>query len=135
MSRLDHLDSAARERVLTIAAAALAERRDVSFACVFGSFLSEGAFRDVDIGVWTANHADRRIDLELAASLSRQLGLPVDVRRLNDAPVAFLFHALRGRIVSVRDEGLLADIMERIAREYHDRAPLLRRALREAFAG
>jgi hypothetical protein len=41
-----------------------------------------------------------RIDLELAVSLSATVGLPVDVRRLNDAPVSSLFHALRGRVVS-----------------------------------
>jgi hypothetical protein len=65
----------------------------------------------------------------------RRIRLPLAVRRLNDAPVPFLFHALRGRVVLVRDETFLADLMERTARDYHDRAPLLRRATAEAFAG
>jgi hypothetical protein len=48
--------------------------------------------------------------------------------------VPFLFHALRGRPVAIRDEEHLAAVMERTAREYYDRAPMLRRATAEAFA-
>ncbi len=135
MSRVYRLDREGRERVLASLSAALTGRREVVFACVFGSFLGADAFRDVDVAIWVTERADRRLDLELAASLSRQLDLPVDVRRINEAPLPFLFHALQGRVVAVRDEVLLANLMERTAREYHDRAPLLRRATREAFAG
>lgn len=58
----------------------------------------------------------------------------VDLRVVNNAPVSFLFHVLRGHPLLVRDERVLADLIERTARTYHDRAPLLRRATREAFA-
>ena len=133
MPRVYHLDADARERISASLGAALAERREVAFACVFGSFLTGDPFRDIDIGAWMTDLADRRLDLELAASLSRDLGLPVDLRRINDAPIPFLFHVLRGRIVLARDEEVLAGLMERTAREYHDRAPLLRLATREAF--
>ena len=78
--------------------------------------------------------ADRFADVTLSADLSRLVRVPVDVRVANSAPVAFLFHMLRGRILTVRDERLLADVMERTARQYHDQAPLVRRATREAFA-
>lgn len=107
---------------------------DVLFAIVFGSFLDQEAFRDVDVAVWTASFATASVDVELAASLSNAIGLPVDVRRVNDAPAPFLFHVLRGRVLLVRDEVVLADVMERTARQYHDIAPLLRRATRDAFA-
>jgi hypothetical protein len=60
-------------------------------------------------------------------------GYPVDVRVVNHAPLAFLFHVLRGRLLVAGDERLLADVIERTARAYHDRAPLVRRAVREAF--
>jgi hypothetical protein len=73
-------------------------------------------------------------NVELAARASEALGIPVDVRLVNDAPVSFLFHVLRGRPLVVRDEEILAAVMERTAREYHDRAPRLRQASRDAFA-
>ena len=128
------LTRAEREAVLTRLAACLAGRTDVVFALVFGSFLEGQAFRDVDLGIWTADAAGPRIDLELATTLSAAVGLPVDVRRVNDAPVPFLFHVLRGRVVVARDERCLADAMERTAWAYHDIAPLLAHAAREAFA-
>lgn len=135
VSRTYRLDQPAREAILAKLTTALSERPELSFALVFGSFLTADAFRDIDVAIWTVDPLNRQADLELAVSLSRSLGFPIDVRRINDAPVPFLFHALRGRVVTVRDEELLANLMESTARAYHDRAPLLRRATREAFAG
>jgi predicted nucleotidyltransferase len=128
------LDSAAREDIIRRIGAALTGRTDLVFAFVFGSFLEREAFRDVDVGIWTSAQASAGLDLELAQRLSRELEMPVDVRRINDAPTSFLFHVLRGRPLVVRDEAHLAEVMEQTARDYHDRAPLLRRAASEAFA-
>jgi hypothetical protein len=60
--------------------------------------------------------------------------VPVDIRVADAAPVSCLFHMLRGRLLTVRDERLLADVMERTTWQYHDQAPLMRRATRDAFA-
>jgi predicted nucleotidyltransferase len=133
MAPVYRLDQEQRDRLLARLGDELSRRSDVAFAVVFGSVLEPQGFHDIDVGVWTAGSAGPRIDVELAVSLSSVAGIPIDVRRLNDAPVPFLFHALRGRVVSVCDETLLADLMERTARDYHDRAPLLRRATAEAF--
>lgn len=129
------METGARAVLFARLEAALSCRADVLFALVFGSFVDQNAFRDIDVGIWTAESAAPGLDLELSASLSRGLGVPVDVRRINQAPVTFLFHALRGRAVAVRDEERLANLMERTARDYHDRASILRRATTEAFAG
>ena len=134
MSRLHQLELGAREQVIERLAALLADRDDLSFAMLFGSFLDADAFRDVDLAIWTTTSAAPGLDIDLAVTLSRQLGLPVDVRRINDASVPFLFHVLRGRVVAARDPELLATLMEHTARDYHDLAPLLRRATREAFS-
>jgi hypothetical protein len=134
MSPVHDLDRDARAQLIDRLAGSLAARADVGFATVFGSFHEHRPFRDIDVGVWTAESAAPTLDLELGVSLSHLVGFPVDVRRLNDAPVPFLFHALRGRVVAERDAAQLADLMERTAREYHDRAPLLHRATREAFS-
>lgn len=106
----------------------------VAFAYLFGSVLEPFGFHDVDVAVWTSAAWPRHADLELAARLASRTGLPLDVRIVNDAPRSFLFHVLRGRPVLVRDEQLLADLIERTAREYHDLAPLRRVATRDAFA-
>ena len=135
MSPVYRLETDARDGVIARLEAALAGRSDVLFALVYGSFFDGEAFRDIDVGVWTTEFAGPRVEIELATTLSEEIGFPIDVRRINDAPVPFLFHVLRGRVVAVRDEKRLVDLMERTARDYHDRAPFLRRATIEAFAG
>lgn len=134
MPQVHRLDAAAREALIAKVAAALSLRSDLSFAYLHGSFLHADGFRDVDVAVWTQPQADAFVDVDLAVQLTRLTGLPVDVRRLNQAPLAFVFHALQGRLLTVRDEPLLADLIERTARAYHDQAPLVLRATREAFA-
>jgi predicted nucleotidyltransferase len=134
MDRVFRLDREEREAVLASLARALSARADVSFATVFGSVLQPYPFRDIDIAVWISGEPDASVDLELAAALTRLAGVPVDVRVVNQAPVTFLYHALRGRPLSVRDENLLTGLIERTARRYHDMAPLVRQATHDAFA-
>lgn len=127
-------DREAREDLLLRLRDLLDTCPDIAWAFVFGSFLDQPAFGDVDVAIWTTPAAPARLDVALASQVSAALGVPVDVRRVNDAPVSFLFHVLRGRALFVRDEEGLARLMERTAREYHDRAPLVRQATRDAFA-
>jgi predicted nucleotidyltransferase len=113
----------------------LAEPHGIEFAYAYGSFLEGPGFRDIDVAIWTTADAVDQIDLTLGIALTRIAGYPVDVRIINQAPTPFLFQVLRGRPLIVRDERHLADLIESTARTYHDRAPLTRRAVREAFGG
>ena len=134
MSRVHRLDTAGRDTLIARLATELADREDVSFGYVFGSFLHGDGFRDIDVAVWTSEWADTTADIDLAVRFSRAIGLPVDVRRINDAPLSFRFHVFRGRLLLVRDQLALSGLIEDTARAYHDIAPVLRRATREAFA-
>ena len=136
MRRLYRAAPAERERITRTLAAALAAEPDLECAWLHGSFLSGGAFHDVDVGVRmnAAPGVRFRRGLDLAVRLDRATGFPVDVRILDDAPVPFLFHVFRaGRLLFSRDEERLADLMERTVREYLDMEPLLRRATIEAY--
>ena len=68
----------------------MAGASDVVFAYLHGSFLDGARFHDVDVGVYligpSEKHARRALDL--SDRLSSEVGLPVDVRPLNDAPVS-----------------------------------------------
>jgi hypothetical protein len=77
----------------------------------------------------------REYEIDLGVQLSGNLGLPVDVRLLNDAPVAFRYHALRGVVLFVRDADTLDDFRARTWDEYCDFAPFSRRYLREVMGG
>lgn len=116
--------------------ATLVQDSDVAFAYAHGSSLTEPAFHDIDVAVHLSGATDghQARALELAARLTRTLGIPVDVKPLNDAPVAFVFHALRGHLLFSRDDERLAAIIEDVVRRYLDVEPLVRHAAREAFA-
>ena len=114
----------------------LVRQPDVSFAYVLGSSLTEPAFHDIDVAVYFSDTAGdhRARALELAEDLTREIEIPVDVQPLNDAPISFVFHALRGRLLFSRDDERLATTIEDTVRRYLDMEPLIRNATREAFA-
>jgi hypothetical protein len=55
------------------------------------------------------------------------------VRALEDAPLAFRYHALRGRPLVVRDESFLGELRARTWDDYFDFQPFARQYLREAL--
>lgn len=137
MSRVYAADDARRGRIADELRVELSRSPDVAFAFLYGSFAESSQFRDVDIGVYLAPiEADRGAAraLALAKELGQSVGFPVDVRVLNHAPVTFLFHVLRGRLLLSRDEGRLDALIERTARHYLDIEPVLRQGAKDAFA-
>jgi uncharacterized protein len=135
MPRVYDLSPLERDHIARTLAAALETDARVAFAYLHGSFVLESAFRDVDIAVFfdgSIEHPPERA-LEIGERLSALVHLPVDVRDLNTSPLTFRFHAVRGRLLCARDEGLLADVLEETMRQYFDVAPVLLHAAREAF--
>lgn len=125
-----------RERIERTLVSVLESEPDLEFAWLHGSFLVADKFRDIDIGVHLSAPVEVRSQrgLELSVRLDQEIGFPIDVRVLNDAPVTFLFHVFReGRLLLSRNDERLADLMERTVREYLDAAPLLRQATIEAY--
>ena len=116
----------------------LGARSEIVLAILHGSFERGEAFRDIDVAIWLdpAGHTkDQRFRyaLDLAVQLRVSLGYPADVHVLNDAPLAFRYHALAGSPVVVRDETLLDELRARTWDEYFDFLPLARHYLREAL--
>ena len=105
-----------KERILALLADRLSSRAELIFAIVFGGFLEERPFRDIDVGVYLAHGTRAGEDIveaalyaeELSAELSKLVGLPVDVVVLNHAPVWLLYRALKGRVILDRDPVLRA---------------------------
>ena len=136
MDSLHRADLPKRAELTAALERELGQQPRVVFAYLHGSFLTEPAFHDIDVAVYldAPREALTALCVDLAERLSRVAGLPFDVRPLNEAPVPFRFHAMRGRVLLSRDDERLADLLERTIREYLDIEPLLRRATIEAFA-
>jgi uncharacterized protein len=118
--------------------AILKAKQGIDFAYLFGSFTEKNLpFHDIDLGVFfnekepfdmyeTAN--------ELAFVLQQQVALPVDVRVLNNAPVSFMYHVMKGELTLDNDEEIRCRLMEQTVRQYLDMRPILYRAMKEAFS-
>lgn len=126
-----------RQSIVDRLADELAKAPEIVFAYVYGSVLDSELIHDVDVGLYVDDlHLSRRSEVlgTLSNRLSAAVELPVDVRLLNAAPVSFLFHVLRGRLLLSRDEEFLTNLLEDVPRRYLDIAPLLRQATKEAFS-
>ena len=128
-----------REQIVGGLQRELEVRPEVVLALLHGSFSKGGAYRDIDVAVWLdperLSPDERfRYALDLSVHLHLQLGNPIDVRVLNDAPLAFRYHALQGSPLMVRDERFLDDLRARTWDDYLDFQPFARQYLREALS-
>ncbi len=65
--------------------------KEVSLAIIYGSFLKEYPFRDIDVAIYIGGGNVDQLDykLKLDTMLSEYLRYPVDVKILNNAPPWF----------------------------------------------
>lgn len=140
--QLFQCDPVCRAQVLAVLKEMLEKKSEIVFAYVFGSFLEARPFHDIDVGVYVTEETAPRVGLKVldwAMALEQELAqsgrrrFPVDVRLLNDAPVTFCYHVLRGRLLFCRNEEKWADWAVQVVTRYLDSKPLRDRALREAM--
>ncbi len=130
---------AGQDVIITTLRQVLEDAPDVRFAYLYGSFLEDRPFHDVDVAVYLecdGDFSDRTLELAGAAERAlREAGypLPVDVRALNTAPLGFRYHVFRGRLLMSRDEDLRVREVVWTLTRYLDMKPLLRTALKEAM--
>jgi predicted nucleotidyltransferase len=95
-------------------------REEILFAYIHGSFL-EGRFRDVDVAIYLDLEGDLRYALNLEGELEEGVGVPVDVRILNSAPLSFRFRVIsQGILLFSRDEERRSNFEFLTMAEYHD---------------
>lgn len=115
--------SVERERLIRAIKDRLLQEPDIVFAYLHGSFLTEESFRDIDVGILSGVAKDLSLESDLSFELSTALGYEIDVRVINDAPVAFQMAALRnGRLLLSRNDDARTDFIENVGRRYREYA-------------
>ncbi len=117
-------------------AQALEEVPGLIAAVLYGSAAEGIPFRDLDIALVvdrSVHPAERDWDLlnDVADRLAPLVPVPVDVRVVNNAPLALRYHVVRGRPLLIRAEEAYLDFVERTLDLYFDFAPVSRRHLEE----
>lgn len=116
----------------------LSEEKGIIFAYLHGSFLDEKDFNDLDVALYLDQETSQQsepIDLEISLSLKveKLLGLPVDVKILNFAPLSFRYHVTKGNLILSRDEAVREEYICHTWSEYFDFQPVARIYLQEAL--
>jgi len=111
-----------KDHIIDSVRKALAEMKETLFAYLHGSFLEGGAFRDIDIGVYTSCKVDTlKYESDVSFAMSEKIGYPVEVRIINDAPVAFQMAVLRkGAVLKDTDREIRTDFIEDVGRRYRE---------------
>jgi len=112
--------------------AVLTDAADVRFALLFGSRALGTAHAASDFDVVLMPNGDWPLarELELQAALERAAGAPVDLVRLDKAPLLVAWEAMRDGVKLCGSDGEIATFRARIALEHADAAPLLAWAAR-----
>ena len=137
------LDQREKDLLISQLRELLSGKEPVLFAYLYGSFLKEGFFRDIDVAVYFDSRPfDDSSDMfNYSLSLSAECdlatsGVTFDLRPLNLAPLAFRFDVVtQGRVFYTRDEERQVDFEARTRSLYFDFLPHLRFYYRNIVLG
>jgi hypothetical protein len=107
----------------------------ITTAYLFGSFVTDAPFSDIDLGVIIKNDLAKPIffEFELENRLEKIFKYTVDVRILNRAPLSFCQNVIRhGKVILDRDPNLRADFEGNIMKQYFDYSRFRKQYLKEA---
>lgn len=97
----------------------LSQDQRIIFAYLFGSFINEDTFRDIDVAIYHQEKSGTPLEFELSEKLTSALNFQVEVRTLNDAPLPFQMSVLReGKLLFSHDENFRTDFIEKVSRRY-----------------
>ncbi len=117
--------------------AMLEGRTEILFAYVFGSFVEESKFRDLDIGVFVSDSAlvadGLNYSLRLSGDLENKTGYAVDVILMNTAPDHLIHSISKGVVLVNRDETCREEFIAAAWSRYMDFWPIRHQALADLF--
>lgn len=116
------IDPNKKEKVLGFITEMLSsEDHKIIFAYAHGSFVTSKSFRDIDIALFIEGGGSFTLESDLSAKLTAAVGYDVEVKTINDAPVAFQTAVIRdGLLLFCRDEAQRVNFIERVGRRYRE---------------
>jgi uncharacterized protein len=109
---------------------------EVISAYIFGSFVEENKFSDIDLALLFKTQIDKPLDFEIALEilLEDSIGYPFDVRVLNGAPLSFCQVVFRnGKLIVDSKPNFRSDFTGNILKQYFDFSYFRQRYLREVL--
>jgi len=116
------IDEEGRKGIVEIIKDYLSDKKDIIFAYIHGSFAEGSSFKDIDIAIFRGKPINTiEFESDLSYELTEKTGYPVEVRVINNAPVAFQMAVLRkGRLLLSRVDDVRTDFIENVGRRYRE---------------
>ena len=130
-----HLNQVNKEKLLSAISQYFdSAHPNIAFVYVFGSFIKEKSFADIDLGICLFNDPDNALETELNLEfeIEKRVQYPIDARILNGAPNTFVYNVIRtGKLIVDRDPDYRADFNGQMLKAYFDFACFRRRYLKD----
>jgi hypothetical protein len=126
-----------KDEILSVLRAELEQRPEILFAYLFGSFVEEEKFRDLDVAAFLQDEQLLKdwltYMINLSSDLQKETGCAVDVVVMNVAPDHLIHSIAKGMVLIDRDEQFRSEWIDRSLSRYFDDQPIRRRAVAELF--
>jgi predicted nucleotidyltransferase len=125
-----------KDEIINIISSCLQQYGEIFAAYIFGSFISDKSFADIDLGILTQRKPDNLIEYEvgLEIKLDRLVKFETDVRVLNNAPLSFVQNVLRhGQLIIDINPNRRADFENNVLKKYFDFSRFRKRYLEDVI--
>lgn len=113
------LSSPERVEIKKILKEFLYRQEEILFAYIFGSFIKEGPFRDIDIAIYSKDKKDFIYQSDLGYRCTILTGYPVEIILLKDAWISLKMNVLKeGEVLFSKDERIRTDFIKKTGKSY-----------------
>ena len=125
-----------KDEIIEIITSFLQQYGEIFAAYIFGSFISDKSFADIDLGILIQRQPDNLLEYEigLEIKLDRLVKFEIDVRVLNNAPLSFVQNVLRhGQLIIDINPNRRADFENNVLKKYFDFSRFRKRYLEDVI--
>jgi predicted nucleotidyltransferase len=125
MEKLRDLATEERKKIEEVLSNCLEKEETILFAYIHGSFAEGRPFRDIDIAVFVEESKipkEKSLDFEMSTSLRLEkiIKIPIGVKVINCAPLAFQFYSTAGSLLMCNEDDLRVDFLTTMRSIYFD---------------
>lgn len=132
-----HISQQEKQSIIKKISSLLREQKYIIFTYIFGSFVRDEKFSDIDIGVFINEKRSLEplnFEFDLEEEIQSFIHLSVDVRIINHSPLSFVYHVIKeGILITDKDSSRRADFEGMIFKKYLDFAFYRKQYLKEVI--
>jgi len=114
-------------------------RNEIIFAYIFGSFIEEENFHDIDIAIYlNENKTSAKstfYEIELSNQIENITSIPIDIIRLNSALDAIVYRASKGLLIKNTNDNLRVNYITTCWKKYWDYQKIIQEYMSELKNG